>query len=268
MNIRPRRRRIDENDPFFDEGNEGRPINMPCLPVVPLLDLKGSMEDDDEASNSIACPYAHCSARFNNVQSYDLHINMTHMYRCSECGMDFVSERLLDMHMSEIHDSYFAVLSKKLASYQCVVEGCPEMFWSNKDRRKHLLSVHNFPWTYDFHEPAKFRRIRKQKVKRDSLKHKAEAAKCKTLMDRNEDTMDIEPHTRKHSHINGGTIENENGGEVSIAQECEEGSKLDKHFTSSESDHVIQDLSASFTKVRLVPDNISFGRRRRPKVKY
>lgn len=231
--ISSRRRRIDENDPFFDEGNCGRPVNLICLPVAPMLDAEGGKDEEDVQGKLRA------------------HVNRTHMYQCSECRSDFVTGRLLDMHISELHDSYFAVLSKKQPSYQCIVEGCSEVFWSNKERRKHLLSVHNFPWTYDFHEATKYMRLRKQKLKRDHLKaEKGKNSKIQEEMNEEDTAMGTE-ETKAPS-----------GGEKTTPYEKEvEVVKTVKEAPSDSMD--VEDLSSSFSKVRLVPNQISFGRRGR-----
>ena len=191
----------------------------------------------------IVCSYPNCFARLKSVQSFELHVNMAHQHRCNECGMDFTSERLLDMHISELHDSYFAVLAKKRPSYQCVVEGCPELFWNNKERRKHLLSVHNFPWTYDFHESAKYRRMRKHKLKRDQRR-------TESGVDMNED----EGEDEQEEDMDLAPIVSKKG------KNKKENKKKEKDAMNSDVMDIDDELSSSLSKMRLVPDKLSFGR--------
>lgn len=67
-----------------------------------------------------------------------------------------MADRLLSLHISELHDNYFAVASKKKPLYCCLVEKCEQLFWSDSDRRKHLIDQHLFHVSYDFHNPKKF----------------------------------------------------------------------------------------------------------------
>lgn len=86
-----------------------------------------------------------------------------HFHQCSVCKRSFLSDRLLSIHISEIHDSFFSVMAARRPSYVCLVAGCPTISISNDERRSHLREVHMFPLTYDFHEPAKYRRRGRKK---------------------------------------------------------------------------------------------------------
>lgn len=56
--------------------------------------------------------------------------------------------------------------------YACLVENCQEVFWSDQERRLHLIKQHHFHASYDFHDPKKFLRKFQQKL---ALNHKGEA---------------------------------------------------------------------------------------------
>lgn len=89
---------------------------------------------------------------------YEAHMFNCHQHRCSVCGKSFQSDRLLSIHISELHDTYFQLMAKKKPSYVCLVENCPVLSLSNDDRRQHLIDIHMYPKSYDFHNPRKYRK--------------------------------------------------------------------------------------------------------------
>src|SRR5690554_5162526 len=120
----------------------------------------------------------------------DAHYRAMHQFQCNECSKIFLSARLLDIHISEMHDSFFKTMAERQPMYVCLIEGCPETFrcvefcsWfehmsgSNQHKRqrrnadarqRHLVCDHHYPKTYDFHHP-----FRSRDKKRDKAKHKA-----------------------------------------------------------------------------------------------
>lgn len=58
-----------------------------------------------------------------------------------ECYRSFMSLRLLDIHISEMHDAFFKVLSKKKPMYTCLVDGCENTFTHDDKRSRHLVQV-------------------------------------------------------------------------------------------------------------------------------
>lgn len=44
------------------------------------------------------------------------------------------------------------------------MESCTDLFWSDQDRREHLIKQHHFHVSYDFHDPKKFLRKFQQKL--------------------------------------------------------------------------------------------------------
>lgn len=73
-----------------------------------------------------------------------------HQHQCSVCRSNFSSERLLSIHLSEYHDSYFRLQAQKRPSYVCLVDGCTFLAWSSNDRREHLIHEHKYPPSYQF----------------------------------------------------------------------------------------------------------------------
>ena len=91
------------------------------------------------------------------------HYNQYHFHTCSECNRCYPNERLLSLHISELHDSYFYVMSLKKPSYVCLVDGCNVLSISDEARTLHLKNYHLFPKSFQFHHP-----IRKKKKKNKS----------------------------------------------------------------------------------------------------
>lgn len=63
-----------------------------------------------ELSNSrtIVCNVPDCQYSCGSVQDYESHYNSLHRYSCGECKKTLPNAHLLDLHLSETHDSYFA----------------------------------------------------------------------------------------------------------------------------------------------------------------
>lgn len=50
---------------------------------------------------------------FNSLMGYEEHYNTSHRYVCGTCHKRLPSPHLLDLHISETHDSYFEALAEK-----------------------------------------------------------------------------------------------------------------------------------------------------------
>lgn len=62
---------------------------------------------------------------------------------CGQCRAVLPSAHLLDLHLSEVHDSFFAAQAARgMRVYVCLVEGCPYRSASVTERRAHLLEQH------------------------------------------------------------------------------------------------------------------------------
>ncbi|NXA42391.1 ZN511 protein, partial [Eudromia elegans] len=105
--------------------------------------------------SEFGCHVPGCCQLFDTLQGYEHHYNALHRNVCSSCKRSFPSGRLLDIHLSEWHDSLFQVLAEKQNMYKCLVEGCTEKFKSSKDRKEHLVTVHLYPADFRFDKPKK-----------------------------------------------------------------------------------------------------------------
>nr|XP_033796700.1 zinc finger protein 511 isoform X2 [Geotrypetes seraphini] len=162
--------------------------------------------------SEFCCHVDDCSQFFDTLEGYEHHYNTLHRNVCSFCKRSFPSERFLDAHILEWHDSLFQVMSEKQNMYKCLVEGCTEKFKTSRDRKEHLIKVHLYP--SDF----RFDKSEKAKCNNTLLKHNV-----KMYMDTNvEDDTQLSPVDSM---------------ELSVPEPMESASSVSQISSSSESPH-------------------------------
>ena len=73
-----------------------------CLSVCPLaLRLQ-----------TFPCGVDGCDRRFRSLRAFEEHYHSSHRFRCIQCGRTFGNKRLLDVHITETHDSFFFAVRK------------------------------------------------------------------------------------------------------------------------------------------------------------
>ncbi|KAI9357237.1 hypothetical protein DFJ73DRAFT_657189 [Zopfochytrium polystomum] len=87
---------------------------------------------------------------FSDYAAYERHYEIAHVNVCSVCRRVLPTARLLDIHLCEVHDSFFKVIAEKQKSYECFVDGCPKKCSAPFGRRLHLISKHRYPKNFDF----------------------------------------------------------------------------------------------------------------------
>ena len=55
------------------------------------------------------CPVAGCKKSFSHTQDLEHHYNSVHVAACAICRKCFPTQRLLNLHVAEAHDSFFQV---------------------------------------------------------------------------------------------------------------------------------------------------------------
>mmetsp|Transcript_18245 Transcript_18245/g.27013 ORF Transcript_18245/g.27013 Transcript_18245/m.27013 type:complete len:323 (+) Transcript_18245:100-1068(+) len=106
-------------------------------------------ENSIKKEKKYACGFPGCPLFFDSFTKCDLHYEESHMFLCDECDCIFPSERLLDLHLQEAHDNFFATaLKRHQAQFQCLV--CSEAFHSKKSRQTHLIESHKYPKWFRF----------------------------------------------------------------------------------------------------------------------
>ncbi|XP_065603023.1 zinc finger protein 511 [Cyrtonyx montezumae] len=145
----PRRLRLGPQHPLLEDGDVQRHLYLREA-------LTGRAEEVERPRVSeFCCHISGCSQVFDTLEGYEHHYNTLHRNVCSFCRRSFPSGHLLDIHISEWHDSLFQIMAEKQNMYKCLVEGCAEKFKSSRDRKDHLVTVHLYPSDFRFDRPRK-----------------------------------------------------------------------------------------------------------------
>ncbi|RKO87710.1 hypothetical protein BDK51DRAFT_20726, partial [Blyttiomyces helicus] len=89
---------------------------------------------------------------FETAAAYEAHYAEMHQNVCATCRRVLPTSRLLDLHLSECHDSFFSVLADRqnMVCYECFVETCSKKCATPRKRNRHLIHRHKFPSDFDF----------------------------------------------------------------------------------------------------------------------
>ncbi|XP_016989814.2 protein lethal(2)k10201 [Drosophila rhopaloa] len=73
-------------------------------------------------------------------------------YSCAECRRMLPTAHLLDLHITEQHDFYFAASVDRgdKPMFSCFLEECTTKFHTPRQRKDHCIIVHKFPANYRF----------------------------------------------------------------------------------------------------------------------
>ncbi|CAN0103124.1 unnamed protein product [Ectocarpus sp. 12 AP-2014] len=142
-------RPLSSDSEFFDEGNTNRAL-LCKLNVFAIMSGGADAMDLHEDQHQYECMFQDCTAIFSSLKRHEEHYETSHRHRCFTCGRSFPTHRLLDLHLSEAHDSFFRAMAERRPMYACLVEGCPEVFESSGKRHKHLVEAHLYPESFDF----------------------------------------------------------------------------------------------------------------------
>ncbi|KAI5625047.1 zinc finger protein 511 [Silurus asotus] len=148
----PQRFRLDKDDEFFADGDVHRHLYLQDL-VTPHTEGPPALNISE-----FQCHVAGCKQLFDTLETYEHHYNSLHRHVCSSCKRSFPSNRLLDIHILEWHDSLFQVMAERECMYQCLVEGCGLKFRTSKERKEHLITTHSYPADFRFDKPKKIKR--------------------------------------------------------------------------------------------------------------
>lgn len=264
-----KRRRID--DDFFARGNriahqdsgaifyvEEHPMEKNVEPMDVSNDENNTISVD-QSSICYPCCVPGCTATFSTMLESEAHFDEQHVHQCGECHVVFSCSHLLELHLQEVHDSYFAAsVERNQASFKCLVESCGESFASTDERLEHLQSQHQYPRWFRFpiskedHDVLK----KKQKWMTNHSKHSLPPQQAK-MKDVNQDKKKKrrEQQKKKRATIPCRYFSSPEG--------CWRGDSCMFLHEKSDVDmsNLVQDMER---KAQVsVPDKISFGRRRR-----
>lgn len=125
-------------------------------------------------NKTAAAPLTQYDARTSNIHEHSWSERLAmqdimHRNQCIVCHALLPSSHLLDLHVMEVHDSFFAAqASRNLPVYCCLVQSCSIKFQTIQERRRHLVEYHRFAKEFNWdrmHLRRKKSRICQVKVK-------------------------------------------------------------------------------------------------------
>lgn len=146
-----------------------------------------------------------CHEILANTKQYDIHYNQNHKYFCETCKKRLPSAHLLDLHVEESHDSYFAVKSQKAAIFSCYLSECNQKSWNSIERRDHCIKEHHFPSNFRFDkQPSQQQNQTKKNQKKD------ENVSSETAMDTTNSSSTTVVEAASQSQSTGGGVKMKN----------------------------------------------------------
>ncbi|XP_049295841.1 protein lethal(2)k10201 [Anopheles funestus] len=186
-----------KDDEFFRDGN------IYIKPFVKLGVLSEFPNADSEPEDvEISCNVPDCNFFCQSVVEYELHYNAQHRYTCAQCKKSLPNAHLLDLHLSETHDSYFAaqVQAANRPMYACYLEECKHRSKDPAERRDHCIREHKFPHNFRFdkqtHSQPKSSKGSKTSVPMDT--ESVAACASNTPLSKIEGEKTIAPKCRKN----------------------------------------------------------------------
>uniref|UniRef100_A0A0E0MFN0 C2H2-type domain-containing protein n=1 Tax=Oryza punctata TaxID=4537 RepID=A0A0E0MFN0_ORYPU len=251
------RRRLPPDDPFFAAGDMERELLAKQVALDLSEDERYQLERMEVASaNALFCPISGCGAHLDCLENFEDHYSTRHTASCSVCWRVYPTSRLLSIHISEAHDSFFqAKVARGFPMYECLVEGCGVKLKSYKSRQQHLLDKHQFPKSFEFFKKARpSQRQRNKNQKQRQTVHKGEET-SETLMD-----VDVKKSSR---HTNSRYRPKQHDGKES--KENEHSSCKEAKNNEMEVDKQVDELASAVSRLSTAdstPSSISFGHRR------
>uniref|UniRef100_A0ACD5TM55 Uncharacterized protein n=3 Tax=Avena sativa TaxID=4498 RepID=A0ACD5TM55_AVESA len=170
------RRRLAPNDPFFAAGDMERELLAKHVTLDFSDDDRYQFERMDVASMStVYCPIAGCGAHLDCLEDFEHHYSTRHTASCSVCSRVYPTSRLLSIHISEAHDSFFqAKVARGFLMYECLVEGCEVRFKTYRSRQQHLVDKHQFTKSFEFFKRTHYSQRHRQKYHQRQSAYKGE----------------------------------------------------------------------------------------------
>lgn len=200
--------------------------------------------------STVCCPIAGCGAHLDCLEDFEDHYSTRHTASCSVCSRVYPTSRLLSIHISEAHDSFFeAKVAHGFPMYECLVEGCVVKLKTYKSRQQHLIDKHQFPKSFEFFKKAQPSQRHRQKY---HWRYKGEETRD-TLMDVDgKSPRQTKWRYRPKQHDHKESIENKHHHKEAKDNDMEVEQKMDE-LTSA-----VSKLSTADS----TPSSITFGHRR------
>ncbi|KAF9931415.1 hypothetical protein FBU30_010251 [Linnemannia zychae] len=205
----PRKRPLQQDDPFFLEGNyEYKAAWLKLEDSNTYIPDLNEPEKSSYRTTAQTCHYGSCHGErtFSNAALYEYHFDTNHRHICQTCKKVFPGEKWLIFHIREIHDVLVRIQRERgERTYQCYVDGCDRLCSTPQKRRMHLIDKHQYPKHFNFSivvtgnlpSSEKMAKIQKQNA-REARKqaqhiapHRQQYSKDYDMAD--EHLMDVEP---------------------------------------------------------------------------
>lgn len=147
-----KRRRLRPDDPILAAGNEIALRDTFTQVFFYTLEHEEASSLETLLPRTYPCFALGCHQVFESLEECDSHYFNTHTRECRQCRAVLPNDHLLDLHISEAHDSYFAsALERGKAKYSCLIASCKSSFECERARYRHLMEVHLYPRWFRFH---------------------------------------------------------------------------------------------------------------------
>ena len=147
--LRKRKRNAEEEEEEeYDEGDR----LMQSYSKYTRIELEDTLKQPEgEGLRCHFTPFCSSLPPFKRVVEYEEHYIRYHLLSCSQCNRRLPTAHLLDLHLCEVHDSYFSLLAaRKPPMYKCFVDDCSTLSLNPSERIAHLKSVHKYPKKFNF----------------------------------------------------------------------------------------------------------------------
>jgi len=135
---------------FMAEGDKVAGMDIPTF--IALDDIEELLHIDYA---QFSCQVPGCNQSFSQLHQSEVHYAAVHRHSCSVCRRSLPSPHLLEIHIQESHDSFFAVMAERKPSFQCFLPTCPHLSWNATERHDHVIKVHKFPPDFRFDKVKK-----------------------------------------------------------------------------------------------------------------
>lgn len=274
-----RKRRL-ETSPLFERGNRiafdengDHHIFFYTLEQPNQATIKEdstTTETSQPNSYTYPCSVPGCTQSFTSMTECELHFDAHHAHQCATCFEVFSTSHLLELHLQEVHDSYFqALLEKQQASYACLLQTCPLKFASPHDRLEHLQRHHGYPKWFRFHSTTRRRELKLLKKKQTWIQHHHKHSAPPPSTSDDDDKMQVERQNNKTERRR--ELQKQKRATIpcryfASKEGCWRGeSCMFLHETREEDVNMMDSLANDMQdKANVtVPDKICFGRKRR-----
>lgn len=149
----PVRRQYPYRDEFFAEATAEAVAccKWACAPAARADDGGPASGEPEPRTATFACGLGGCSQTFTTRRAFEAHYQGAHRHKCATCSRVLPTERLLEMHIAERHDTFFRAMAARRPMFECLVEGCGERFLTDSARKNHLVALHQYPRSFSFH---------------------------------------------------------------------------------------------------------------------